>query len=53
MTEAQSASSGGEEQMFGAKQQIPGKAGYGRQLERRSYRTALAVQSSPAERELT
>jgi len=30
MTEAQSASSGSEEQMFGAKEQIPGKARYGR-----------------------
>ena len=41
MTEAQSASSYSEEQMFGAKEQIPGKARYGRQLERRSYRAAL------------
>ena len=32
----------------GAKQQNPGKARYGRQLERRAYRAALAVQSSPA-----
>jgi hypothetical protein len=34
--------------MFGAKQQIPGKARYGLQLERRSYRAALAVQFPPA-----